>query len=72
MCFELQVDSAQAAYDEMKALKAAIVHPLATEPFGQKRFGFSYPSGLWIDVVQQIESASVYWDKYMTQAEKAD
>ena len=71
MCFELQVDSAQAAYDEMKALKAPIVHPLTTEPFGQKRFGFSDPSGLWIDVVEQIESASGFWDKYMTQAGKS-
>ena len=72
MCFELQVDSAQAAYDEKKALKAPIVHPLTAEPFGQKRFGFSDPSGLWIDVVEQVEPAAGYWDKYMTQAEKAD
>ena len=71
MCFELQVDNAQAAYDEMKALNAPIALALTTEPFGQKRFGFSDPSGLWIDVVEQIESAAGYWDKYMTQAVKA-
>ncbi len=71
MCFELQVDSAQAAYDEMKALNAPIALAMTTEPFGQKRFGFSDPSGLWIDVVEQIESAAGYWDKYMTQTAKA-
>ena len=39
MCFELQVDSAQAAYEDMKPLNAPIVCPLTVEPFGQKRFG---------------------------------
>ena len=68
MCFELQVDSAQAAYDEMKALDVPIVYPLTTEPFGQKRFGFFDPSGLWVDVVEQTKPATGYWDGYMNHA----
>lgn len=68
MCFELQVDSAQAAYDDMKALNAPIVYPLTVEPFGQKRFRFLDPSGLWIDVVEQTEPAAGYWDVYVNQA----
>jgi len=68
MCFELQVESVEAAFKEMKALNAPIVYPLTVEPFGQKRFGFFDPSGLWIDVAEQVESAAGYWDKYMTQA----
>ena len=68
MCFELQVESAQAAYDDMKALNAPIIYPLTVEPFGQKRFGFYDPSGLWIDVVEQTEPAAGYWDVYVNQA----
>jgi hypothetical protein len=42
-----------------------ITYPLTDEPFGQRRFGFSDPSGLWIDVVEQIEPTPGFWDKYM-------
>ena len=28
--------------------------------------GFADPSGLWVDVVEQIEPAAGYWDRYMT------
>ena len=65
MGFELQVQSAQAAYDAMKALNIPIVYPLTSEPFGQKRFGIFDPSGLWIDVVEQTDPAAGYLDAYM-------
>jgi hypothetical protein len=42
-----------------------ISYALKTEPFGQKRFGFSDPSGLWVDVVEQTEPQTGYWEKYM-------
>jgi hypothetical protein len=42
-----------------------ITYPLTDEPFGQRRFGFSDLSGLWIDVVEQIEPTPGFWDKYM-------
>ena len=31
----------------------------------QYRFGFSDPSGLWIDVVEQIELSPGYWEAYL-------
>lgn len=52
-CFELQVEDAAAAYDEAKARGLPITLPLTDEPFGQRRFGFHDPSGLWVDVVER-------------------
>ena len=65
VCFELQVGDVYAAHAEFAARGAKVDYALATEPFGQRRFGFFDPSGLWVDVVQQVESAPGYWDKYM-------
>ena len=42
-----------------------ITLPLTDEAFGQRRFGFHDPSGLWVDVVEQIEPAAGFWDRYM-------
>lgn len=33
--------------------------------FGQRRFGLFDPAGVWIDVVEQIEPAAGWWDKYL-------
>ncbi|MDZ4371160.1 MAG: VOC family protein [Phenylobacterium sp.] len=68
MCFELQVEDARAACAEAQAAGLPITLPLTDEPFGQRRFGFHDPSGLWVDVVEQIESAPGFWDRYMTPA----
>jgi len=65
MCFELQVEDAAAAYEEARARGLQVDYPLTQEDFGQLRFGFSDPSGLWVDVVEQIEPAPGYWDRYM-------
>lgn len=65
MCLELQVEDAAAAHDEAVAAGLPIALPLTQEPFGQKRFGFHDPSGLWVDVVEQTASAEGFWDKYM-------
>ena len=65
MCFELQVEDATLAYEAFIAGGAAD-YPLTQEPFGQLRFGFFDPSGLWIDIVEQIEPAEGYWDRYMS------
>lgn len=66
MCFELQVEDAAAAHEALEAAGLAADYPLTAEPFGQLRFGFSDPSGLWVDVVEQIEPAAGFWDRYMT------
>lgn len=65
MCFELQVEDAQAAQAAFVASGGHVAHPLTDEAFGQRRFGFADPAGLWVDVVQQIEPAAGYWDRYM-------
>jgi catechol 2,3-dioxygenase-like lactoylglutathione lyase family enzyme len=65
MCFELQVEDAEAEHDGFLASGGSVSYPLTDEAFGQRRFGFYDPSGLWIDVVQQIEPAAGYWDRYM-------
>lgn len=67
MCFELQVEDAAAAYEAWIAQGPAD-YALAHEPFGQLRFGFFDPSGLWVDVVEQVEPAAGFWDRYMSGA----
>lgn len=68
MCFELQVEDATLAYEACLAKGLAVDYALAEEPFGQLRFGFFDPSGLWVDIVEQIEPAMGFWDRYMTVA----
>lgn len=65
VCFELQVDDAQAAHAEFTARGGRAEHPLTDEPFGQRRFGFADPSGLWVDVVEQTEPAAGWWDRHL-------
>lgn len=65
LCFELQVEDAKAAHDALAAKGLPVSYPLTDEPFGQRRFGFADPSGLWVDVVEQIEPQAGYWDRYM-------
>jgi catechol 2,3-dioxygenase-like lactoylglutathione lyase family enzyme len=55
MCFELQVESIEAAHAEVLATGLVPEYPLTDEPFGQRRFGFHDPAGLWIDIVEQLE-----------------
>lgn len=65
MCFELEVDDAQAVYEALESEGLSVTYTLTEEPFGQRRFGFSDPSGLWVDVVEQIEPEAGYWGRYM-------
>jgi catechol 2,3-dioxygenase-like lactoylglutathione lyase family enzyme len=65
VCFELQVDDAKAAHDELTARGLPLTYPLTDEPFGQRRFGFTDPSGLYVDVIEQIEPRAGFWDRYM-------
>lgn len=67
MCFELQVEDAAAAFEACQASALPVTLPLTDEPFGQRRFGFFDPSGLWVDVVEQIAPAEGFWDRYMVQ-----
>lgn len=65
MCFELEVDDAQAAHDELTGKGLSVDYPLTDEPFGQRRFGFCDPAGLWVDVIEQIPPTAGFWDEYM-------
>jgi catechol 2,3-dioxygenase-like lactoylglutathione lyase family enzyme len=64
VCFELQVEDATLAHHAAAKAGLPIVLPLTREPFGQLRFGFFDPSGLWVDVVEQVESAAGFWERY--------
>lgn len=65
VCLEFQVADARAEYARFQQDGAAIVLSLRDEPFGQRRFGLFDPAGVWIDVVEQIESAPGWWDRYL-------
>ena len=54
ICFEFEVEDAAAAHESLASSGVDITYPLTDEPFGQRRFGFHDPAGVWIDVVQQI------------------
>lgn len=51
---ELEVKDAAAALAEVRATGKEPDYPLTDEEFGQRRFSFKDPSGLWINVVQQL------------------
>ncbi|MFZ6014127.1 MAG: VOC family protein [Bacteroidota bacterium] len=61
----LQVQDAAAVYQKLKDKKAPITYHLKKEAWGQLRFGLTDPNGLYIDIVEQIEPAKGYWEKYL-------
>lgn len=65
MCLEFQVADARSESERFTSEGAALGLPLRDEPFGQRRFGLFDPAGVWIDVVEQIEPAAGWWDKYL-------
>lgn len=65
MFFTLQVEDAAAEFARLKRAGVTVAYPVRDEPWGQRRFGVYDPAGVWLDVVQQIEPAPGFWDKYM-------
>lgn len=51
---ELEVADAAAALADLRASGWEPDYPLTDEPFGQRRFSVRDPSGLWINIVQQL------------------
>ena len=51
---ELEVADATAAFAEVVASGKEPDYPLTDEVFGQRRFSVRDPSGLWVNVVQQL------------------
>lgn len=63
----LQVRDVSSVYNRLKTSGAPLTYDLKKEDWGQMRFGLTDPNGLYIDIVQQIEPAKGYWDRYMIQ-----
>jgi uncharacterized glyoxalase superfamily protein PhnB len=59
------VADAAAAFAQLSSGGAPIIHPLTDEPWGQRRFMTRDPAGVLVDVVQQIEPAAGFWDRYL-------
>jgi catechol 2,3-dioxygenase-like lactoylglutathione lyase family enzyme len=64
MFLTLQVADAAAEFARLGGGGLKFAYPLRDEPWGQRRFGLVDPAGLWVDVVQHIEPAPGFWDKY--------
>ena len=41
------------------------MHPLTDEPWGQRRLMVRDPSGIAVDVVEQIAPVPGFWDAYL-------
>ena len=68
----LQVEDAAAEFARLTAAGLAIAHPLRDEPWGQRRFAVRDPAGTWVDVVQQIDPAAGFWDRYVADGHGGD
>lgn len=64
MILTVQVEDAAEAHAALKRGGAPIIYELTSEPWGQRRFVTRDPGGTLIDVVEQIEPAAGYWDKF--------
>jgi uncharacterized glyoxalase superfamily protein PhnB len=62
----LQVADAAEEYERLREGGASFAHELRDEPWGQRRFALQDPAGMWIDVVEQIESEPGFWDPYVS------
>jgi uncharacterized glyoxalase superfamily protein PhnB len=65
MSLTLQVANAAAEFERIREAGVPVAYPLRDEPWGQRRFAVIDPAGLWVDVVQHIDSQPGYWDQYM-------
>lgn len=61
----LQVADAAKVFDAMKKAGMPFSYQLKDEEWGQRRFAIVDPAGMHVDVVQQVEPGTGYWDKYM-------
>ena len=60
-----QVADARKEYERLTGEGMEFALPLTDEPWGQRRFGLVDPAGMWVDVVEQIEPESGWWDPYI-------
>lgn len=53
--YSFEVEDAEAEYKRLKAMDVKVVYDLTTEEWGQKHFILATPSGVHVDVVEQLE-----------------
>jgi catechol 2,3-dioxygenase-like lactoylglutathione lyase family enzyme len=66
----LQVEDASAEYERLRAAGLECALELTDEPWGQRRFAATDPAGMWVDVVEQIEPAAGWWDRYLQPSDR--
>lgn len=64
MILTIEVADAAEACRSIVASGATILHPLTDEDWGQRRFMTRDPSGMMVDVVEQIEPKPGFWEQY--------
>ncbi len=62
----VQVADARAEFERLSSSGLAMAYSLHDEPWGQRRFAVRDPSGTWVDVIEQIDPAPGFWDKYLS------
>jgi catechol 2,3-dioxygenase-like lactoylglutathione lyase family enzyme len=62
--FTLKVDAAAELHARLAADGVELVHGLTDEKWGQRRFMVREPSGVLVDIVEQIDPAPGFWDPY--------
>ena len=65
MFLTLQVTDAAAEYARLSAAGVSIEYALHDEPWGQRRFALRDPSGMFVDIIEQIEPVPGFWDPYV-------
>lgn len=64
MIVTVEVEDAAEACAALRRGGAPIVYDLHDEPWGQRRFMTVDPSGILVDVVEQIEPTLGYWERF--------
>jgi catechol 2,3-dioxygenase-like lactoylglutathione lyase family enzyme len=63
--FTVQTNDAAGLHARFAEQGALATYGPTVEPWGQRRFMVQDPSGLLVDVVEQIEPAAGWWDQYV-------
>lgn len=63
MCFIINARNVTKIYTDLLSKGLKVENPLTNDNSRQIKFSLRDPSGLWIDVNEQIEPISNYWDK---------
>jgi uncharacterized glyoxalase superfamily protein PhnB len=64
MILTIQVDDAALLHARCVREGGSVVHPLSHEPWGQRRFMVRDPSGILVDVVEQVAPEPGFWERY--------